>query len=210
MIQLIAHRGYWLRPAEKNSRLAFERALDHGFGIETDFRDLDGELVVSHDIPRHGAMTAAAFVDLFKARPTASPMALNVKADGLQALMAEFIAASGMADAFVFDMAVPDMRGYLSSGVPTFTRLSEYEPTPAFLDRSAGVWLDAFEGEWYDAALISALLAQDKRVAIVSPELHGRPHAALWRFLKENRFHADARVSICTDLPLDAQEYFHA
>ena len=39
-----AHRGWWLTPAEKNSKAAFERALAAGYGIETDVRDCDGEL----------------------------------------------------------------------------------------------------------------------------------------------------------------------
>jgi len=210
MIQLIAHRGFWLEPAEKNTEVAFSRALQHGFGIETDFRDCDGQLVVSHDVPKRGAMTAAAFAELFKSCPASAPMALNVKADGLQQLMADFIAASGISDGFVFDMAVPDMRAYLSSGIPVFTRLSEFETLPALLDRSAGVWLDAFESEWYDDVLIRALLENGKRVAIVSPELHHRPHEALWRFLKDKQLHRSAAVSICTDLPMDAREYFHA
>jgi glycerophosphoryl diester phosphodiesterase len=49
--RILAHRGYWLEPGEKNSLSAFRRAFEGGFGIETDIRDLDGELVVSHDPP---------------------------------------------------------------------------------------------------------------------------------------------------------------
>ena len=35
-MNIIAHRGYWKVSSEMNTRVAFERALINGFGIETD------------------------------------------------------------------------------------------------------------------------------------------------------------------------------
>jgi hypothetical protein len=209
-MQLIAHRGYWLEPAEKNTSVAFVRALQNGFGIETDFRDFNAGLVVSHDVPTASAMTASEFARLFRATPVNAPMALNIKADGLQKLLADFAVECPMPDAFVFDMSVPDMRGYLTGNIPVYTRLSEFEPQPAFFEQSAGVWLDAFEGEWYGMPVIQGLLDQGKKVAIVSPELHRRPHLALWTQLRDNGLHLHRTLSLCTDFPLDARTFFHA
>ena len=76
-MQLIAHRGYWLDPKEKNTETAFVRALQHGFGIETDFRDLNGHLVISHDVPTHGVMLASKFAALYKACPVKAPSPLS-------------------------------------------------------------------------------------------------------------------------------------
>jgi len=208
-MNIIAHRGYWLYAYEKNTTLAFSRALEHGFGIETDFRDLNGQLVVSHDVPVEGAMKVDEFIDLYKKFPVLAPIALNIKADGLHLLIKELITKTGMSNYFVFDMSVPDTRGYLSEQVPVFTRLSEYETQPSFLEQSQGIWLDAFDGEWYGAQVITELLSKNKQVAIVSPELHGRPHIELWKFLKENNFHLNSQISMCTDFPLDAKEYFN-
>ncbi len=210
MLNIIAHRGYWLEVAEKNSLVAFSRALEYGFGIETDLRDLDRKLVVSHDVPVEGAMNVAEFINLYKQYPVAAPMALNIKSDGLYPLIKDLIIQSGMTNYFVFDMSVPDTRGYLAEQIPVFTRLSEYETAPAFLDKSRGVWLDAFESEWYDEKVIQNLLSQEKQVAIVSPELHRRPHLQQWQFLKEHHFHKSDLVSLCTDFPLEAKEYFNA
>ncbi|MDB5448782.1 MAG: hypothetical protein JWQ97_4099, partial [Phenylobacterium sp.] len=50
-MRIISHRGYWREPSEKNSRTAFARTLEAGFGTETDVRDLVGQLVVAHDPP---------------------------------------------------------------------------------------------------------------------------------------------------------------
>lgn len=207
-MKIVAHRGYWLDESEKNSPAAFERALAGGFGIETDLRDAGREVVISHDMPGGGEMTLDAFLALCARHPAGRPLALNIKADGLQAPVAAALAAHGTADAFVFDMAVPDALGYLARGLPTYTRSSEYETVPSYLDRAAGVWLDAFNGEWYEARDVEAWLAQGKAVCVVSPELHRRPHLDLWRRLRAAGLHRHAALSLCTDFPQAAKDFF--
>jgi hypothetical protein len=210
MMQVIAHRGYWLKPEEKNTEIAFARALQHGFGIETDFRDSNGKLVISHDVPEYGAYPIDQFIKLFRQMPVDAPIAINVKSDGLYGLVKDLIVRSGVRSYFVFDMSVPDTLGYLSANIPVYTRLSEYEPTPALLNKCKGVWLDAFEREWYDDGIINELLEMNKSIAFVSPELHKRPYIKMWEFLIDHKLHLNSRVSICTDFPLDAKEFFYA
>ncbi|NGZ83092.1 phosphodiesterase [Duganella aceris] len=207
-MKIVAHRGYWLDASEKNTPAAFERALAGGFGIETDLRDAGRGVVIAHDMPAGGEMPLDAFLALCARYPAGRPLALNIKADGLQAPVAAALAAHGTADAFVFDMAVPDALGYLQHGLPAYTRSSEYETVPAFLERAAGVWLDAFHGEWYQPAQIAAWLEQGKAVCIVSPELHRRPHLELWRRLRDAGLHRQPALSLCTDFPQAAKDFF--
>lgn len=209
-MDIVAHRGYWTTASEKNSLGAFERALQGGFGIETDLRDALGGVVISHDIPGGGEMTLDAFLALCAQYPAARPLALNIKADGLQALVAAALTKHHISGAFVFDMAVPDALGYLARSLPAYTRCSEVETVPSFMEQASGVWLDAFYGEWYQPQQIEAWLAQGKQVCIVSPELHRRPHLALWQRLRDAGLQRHAGLSLCTDFPLDAKEYFSA
>src|SRR5207253_10360528 len=130
------------------------------------------------------------------------PLALNVKADGLQQLLPPLLARHTVTNWFVFDMSVPDALGWLRIGAPTFTRQSEVEPNPAYYEPAAGVWLDAFDGEWWDAGVIGRHLAVGKRVCVVSPELHGRDPRSAWDALVV--FRSDPRVMLCTDRPEDA------
>lgn len=51
-IKILAHRGFWKEETEKNTKIAFERAFNSGFGIETDLRDIKGEIVISHNMPQ--------------------------------------------------------------------------------------------------------------------------------------------------------------
>ncbi len=210
MIQIIAHRGLWSSPSEKNTLKAFRDALDNGFGIETDFRDLNGELVVCHDIPNNqNAVKAKDFEDLLNSYSISCNLALNIKSDGLCHLIQAFINEIRGNDCFVFDMSIPDMRSYLQHGLSVFTRISEYEMEPIFLKDSHGIWVDSFSSEWYEAKNLVKYIEMGKKVAIVSPELHGRPHLKLWADIKNSKLSRSPSLSICTDHPISAHNFFY-
>lgn len=207
MMKIIAHRGMWLKPEEKNTIPAFERALQNGFGIETDFRDFNGELVISHDPAGLGSIKAQSFFDLCSHYPSVGPHAINIKSDGLQRLLNPYLAKWPIQDYFVFDMSVPDSLEYVKSKINTFTRVSEYEAYQDFDGKATGVWLDGFKSEWYRVEEIIYYLTLGKSVAIVSSELHGRDHQSLWAIIK-SLYTKDMPLMLCTDLPLKARKYF--
>jgi hypothetical protein len=106
-------------------------------------------------------------------------------------------------------MSFTDAVGYISAGLPAYTRISEYEATPLLLSKMSGVWVDAFHSEWYVEQDLSALLKQSKQICIVSPELHGRPHMPLWVNLKKWKLHISYQVGLCTDFPMLARQFFY-
>jgi hypothetical protein len=203
---VISHRGYWEDRQERNTRAAFLRSFSLGFGTETDVRDSNGTLVISHDPPTGGEMSLIEFLAL--PGIAGLPLAINVKADGLAEPLMTTMQAAGHENWFAFDMSVPDMLQYLRVGCPTFTRLSEYEPQASCIDRATGIWLDAFEGEWFDAALIQEMLSHGRQVCVVSSELHGRDPAQLWALLEPLR--DAARLMLCTDMPEQARDQLGA
>jgi len=206
---ILAHRGHWLDPAEKNAMVAFRRAIDGGYGIETDLRDLDGELVISHDPPRRSTRITAT--EFFHACGFDSgQLALNVKADGLQQLTLDVLAEADVQPSrvFVFDMAVPDALRWLDTPVPAFTRVSELETEPSFVDQAAGVWVDDFTGRFPQLDHCRIWLDRGLRVTLVSPELHGRPHLPVWEAARVAGMAEHPDFSICTDLPDDAHTFF--
>jgi glycerophosphoryl diester phosphodiesterase len=211
---ILAHRGWWLKPDEKNSRLALGRAFENGFGVETDIRDLNGELVVSHDMPvaGHDGLLFDDFLDLYSKSGANTVLALNVKSDGLAGAMLKSLDAFGVKNYFVFDMSVPDTLGYLSNGMRVFTRRSEFEQGSTLDARAEGLWLDSFEEAFVSCTLIRESVAAEKFSAVVSPELHRKPHLQAWdtwramlRTLSEEE---RARVMLCTDFPDAARACF--
>jgi hypothetical protein len=203
-MQIISHRGYWLEKPERNLKVAFDRSFDLGFGTETDVRDVAGRLVISHDMPNGEEMSLDDLLQIMAGRNL--PLAMNIKADGLCEPLKATFEAHGHSNWFVFDMAVPDMRSYLASGVCTYTRLSDVEPVPAWLSEADGIWLDSFGSEWYSRDQLAGLLADGKEICVVSSELHGREHLPLWQLLAE--FQGAANLTLCTDLPESARSFF--
>lgn len=207
-MKIISHRGYWKDKNEKNTKQAFIRSFNLGFGTETDIRDRNGTLVISHDIPNGNEMPLDDFFDLLEDKSL--PLALNIKADGLCEILYQYVRESNITNAFVFDMSVPDLRSYLKNDyVKVFTRLSEYEPVAAFYDSSDGVWLDCFERIWFSESDIIDILLVKKLVCVVSPELHGRrDYHKLWDLLKNIPSENSNNLILCTDIPEEALAYF--
>lgn len=203
-MKIISHRGYWTAENEKNSEVAFRRSFDMGYGTETDVRDASGELVISHDMPSGGEMTLEDFFKL--TGMYGLPLALNIKSDGLASAVSMLASRNNIKNWFVFDMSIPDMKNYLTLGCPVYCRVSEVERTPVWVDECIGVWLDSFGPEWYDAGFISELLANGKELCVVSSELHGRRKNKLWEMLLP--LSSEPRLTLCTDQPKHASEYF--
>lgn len=208
-IAILAHRGLWKLHGERNTPAALAAALDAGFGVETDVRDCLGTLVISHDMPAGNEQRFDDFLDLYVQAQSTAPLAINVKADGLAEAIRAALYCRGIDDYFCFDMSVPDSRSYTALGMRVFARRSELEPHSVGTDRAAGIWLDAFEGTWFNVDAIHHWLSCGQDVCVVSPELHGRPHAPLWKDIHRCLAHADrlsptssrGRLMLCTDFP---------
>jgi hypothetical protein len=215
-MERLAHRGLWNEAAEKNSRVAFERAFAAGFGVETDLRDHAGTVVISHDPPGGATEPEMSFEDflaLYRRCDAAGTLALNIKADGLSAIVHQLLKKYQLGRYFVFDMAIPDMLAYSKLGMRCFSRQSEVE-IPTLLKNFSpyspieGIWLDSFSSIWYPTDLVREHLASGLDVCLVSPELHGRDPQPWWdelrTFLETTPPDTDprpGRLMLCTDFP---------
>lgn len=171
-MKILAHRGLWHSDEDKNSVEAMKRAFDNGFGIETDIRDYNGDLVISHDIPNGDKLLSfESFLKIYSKYP-GFPLALNIKSDGLQKLLLSQLSSYSINNYFVFDMSIPDTINYLNLQINCFTRQSEIEKDPLLYESATGIWLDSFKSTWFDEDLINNHVKNGKIVAIVSPELH--------------------------------------
>ncbi len=203
--RLLAHRGLWPHRIGQNSPEALLAAVRKGYGIETDLRDVDGRLVLSHDPARTDAVGALRVLQQVIASASASPtLALNVKADGILPMLDEVLVEIQKTNAFFFDMSMPQLISYTRQGVPVAVRVSEYEPLNYDLfdrlDIPVRVWLDSFDSDWWleDRHVIE--LAHSSTVFIVSPELHGREPKQVWDWFL-NAVNRGADVYLCTDDP---------
>jgi len=206
---VLSHRGYWKETHEKNLPIAFERSFSLGFGTETDIRDYKGELVISHDIADDKSISVKEMFEIYNKYDNTLPLALNVKADGLQVKLKELLEEYKIENYFVFDMSVPDGLGYLKQNIKAFTRESEYEKIPSFYDEAYGIWLDEFQGHWITKEVIEKHIKNGKQICIVSPDLHKREYKKEWQHYKtiEKELGVNTMM-ICTDYPEITKEFF--
>lgn len=205
-MKIIAHRGFWKEESEKNTMTALRRAVQCGFGFETDFRDCAGSIVISHNPPRGGEITAESVFQMYQNLGGTMPLALNIKADGLQNGMKLLLEKYGIKNYFLFDMSVCDTVLYVERSMSIASRSSEFEPYKPFYKDSSVVWVDYFDGRKNILDEVQQYMRDGKIPCIVSPELHQLPHEELWQILKEN---VSGKYYLCTDYPDKAKEYFN-
>lgn len=207
-MEIISHRGYWLSNEEKNSPDAFIRSFISEFGTETDFRDRLGEIVISHDPSVGGEML---LTDLLLLTGSLQPtLALNVKADGLALPLMRILEHFEYANYFVFDMSGPEYLSYKNAGHPTYARVSELEQPDLEVLKPDGIWLDGLMADRWRIEWLKLNAPRELRVAIVSPELHGRDHKHFWDELKVAGISKWKNIMLCTDYPNDARNFFGA
>ena len=78
-MQILAHRGFWglqdsTKQIKPNSLESFKHAFQNGFGIESDLRDFDLQLVVSHDMPTSQALRTQSLFAFYKIFRTIRPL----------------------------------------------------------------------------------------------------------------------------------------
>lgn len=194
--RIYCHRGQWSVKTEQNSFKALRDASDNGFGLETDVRDSHEKLVISHDA------FLPPLLNLSEIASLNSPIALNVKSDGLlrhgRELISKIIEAPR---SFVFDGSIPEMLQYKRIGANHALRLSEYETELPWL--SGFIWLDAFESDWWLRSDILQQLSEKQFVVVVSPELHSREYRGVWDAVTSEISKGNPNVGICTDKPID-------
>lgn len=211
--QVFAHRGLWKETGlEANSREAIVNAIRNSFSLETDIRDSDRRIVVSHE-PAHSTstfLTLDFLLDELQARGNSQQMmALNVKADVLTLIEGEVLdkVKDLQNQLYFFDMSIPETLRYSRASMPFAIRASEYESITDIGDtvwpsKPSAVWVDGFHDDWFleNSAASILKLADNFLLTIVSPELHGRDSTRFeaWfkKYAPENK-----NLSVCTDYP---------
>ena len=217
-MNILAHRGIWEDLNDRNSISSLCLAIENGFGIETDVRDHEGKLVISHDMPIDECLLLDDFLSEYNKITNLQSkkpfLAINIKSDGLSKQLNHTLELNKIENYFVFDMSLPDTLPYLDNGMKVFLRQSEYEVLPANIKSHDGVWIDQFKSQWFENEVLLNHLNKGKKVCIVSPELHSRDYMNHWKALRgdkqlKNDDSMRDLLMICTDHPFEARDYFN-
>lgn len=205
-MKIISHRGLWKEPSEENSLEAFASSQAAGFGLETDLRSFQGELLLSHDAITEPSRCVRfeQLIQLWKKTPHL-PLFLNIKEDGLLPLLHPWREQLLAWPVVFFDMSVPQLVQFSRIYPPSHlaTRYSEYEKNPSGIELCSWLWVDGFQLDPELAALRNLKSKNQVNLALVSPELHSRDPVHFWNQLKLNGFSSDHSSVLCTDRSFD-------
>ena len=194
-------------PEEKNSTLAIERGILNFDGIETDIRDVHKNLAVSHDMPEGRVIFFEKI--LSDCCDTEKVFAINIKADGLSDSLKRLLEVYNIKNYFTFDMSIPEMVVYRDRGLKFYTSISDICTHPILIESASGIWLDSFEFLWYSENELLKIIDFNLPICVVSEELHGRDHLSQWSLLSRIEQKSNFELSICTDYPSQARDYFN-
>lgn len=216
-IEILAHRGLWRKPNEMNTLKSFRYAFEKGFGIETDIRDKDGELYISHDpiIDEKNCARFSEFIDLYKLYAMNKTLAINIKSDGIIKKINDLLKINKITEFFFFDMSIPDLVEAKRLDCDNlYARLSEFENPINLKSITTGLCLDSFNGDFYfkDESILN--IKDFSNVIIISPELHGFSKLKLKVFWDALKFHflrkyPEKKFMLCTDKPIESNQFFN-
>lgn len=167
--------------------------IDARFGVEIDVRDYGSNIVLSHDKPGKQAIKLSDYLNKLQKN---TMVAINAKSSEIESDIYNILGRNKHVQYFTFDWSVPSLIKALQAGLVCAFRMSEYEKE--IHPGCSWVWVDAFHSIWYDQAFLKALKSRGLKLALVSPELHGRAD----EMSKLARFVSNGLVdAICTDLP---------
>ncbi len=169
------------------------KEINPKFGLEIDIHNYNNKLVLAHDHPNEQSTKLEDFITHV---PKNSLLAINIKNEEVEAELKIILSRSKTTNYFTFDWPVTSLRNAINHDLNCAFRLSEYEKD--IVPNCPWVWLDSFNGIWYDADFLISLKKSGIKLAIVSPELHNR-EADISK-VKDivNAVKVDA---MCTDIP---------
>jgi hypothetical protein len=199
--QLLAHRGYWKVDNEKNSFLSLKSALLKGYGIETDIRDFNGLLVVSHDIPLDKSLYLEELFSFYRSNNLSNFLALNIKSDGILTLLKTMLNKYKIINYCIFDMSIPETIKAKQLHLNFLVRMSDIEEN-SFDLKPYGVWLDFFyDVNYFKKVNLIKLLDKYSLIILVSHELHKHSPYIYMKNLLTTKLVNKTNLFICTDIP---------
>ena len=223
MTDILAHRANLAgpQPALENSFAATQRALELGFGLETDLRrDPQNRFCIAHDPqPWTAENDFVKFGALFR-KFSGRTIAMNVKELGYETVLIALQKSGdlgGKSFYFDFELLEPKTPGLTQRLIQVLPGGDRTAVAARLSDRgeslkqclsipATAVWADEFDSLWLTRREVEAVHAAGRKFYAISPELHGFDEAA--RLQRWQQFKDWKIDGLCTDYALSAREFF--
>ncbi len=172
--------------------------LNKNFGTEIDIRTLNNKLILNHE-PFKKAVLLSTYLKKFNHKF----LILNVKEEGIESLILNYIRKYKIKNYFLLDVTVPKIFQFIKSKkkLNLCLRISKFEKLSNlnfFHKKISWVWIDTFDNEIPLNIRDLKYLSKRFKLCLVSPELIKTNNINLIKFIKLNSKKLNFFSAVCS------------
>jgi hypothetical protein len=171
---------------------------DHNFGVEVDVRSINKKLILNHE-PFQKATSLNTFLKKFNHKF----LILNVKEEGIENLILNYVKKNRIKNYFLLDVTVPKIFQFIKNKkknnlclrISKFERLNQLN---FFNKKIEWIWVDTFDNKI--PLNINDLEGYSKKfkLCLVSPELVKTNNIDVIKFIKINKYKLNFFSAVCS------------
>jgi hypothetical protein len=171
---------------------------DHNFGVEVDVRSINKKLILNHE-----PFQKATSLDTFLKKFNHKFLILNVKEEGIENLILNYVKKNRIKNYFLLDVTVPKIFQFIKNKkknnlclrISKFERLNQLN---FFNKKIEWIWVDTFDNKI--PLNINDLEGYSKKfkLCLVSPELVKTNNIDVIKFIKINKYKLNFFSAVCS------------
>ena len=171
---------------------------DHNFGVEVDVRSINKKLILNHE-----PFQKATSLDTFLKKFNHKFLILNVKEEGIENLILNYVKKNRIKNYFLLDVTVPKIFQFIKNKkknnlclrISKFERLNQLN---FFNKKIEWIWVDTFDNKI--PLNINDLEGYSKKfkLCLVSPELVKTNNIDVTKFIKINKYKLNFFSAVCS------------
>ena len=171
---------------------------DHNFGVEVDVRSINKKLILNHE-----PFQKATSLDTFLKKFNHKFLILNVKEEGIENLILNYVKKNRIKNYFLLDVTVPKIFQFIKNKKKNnlCLRISKFEKLNQlnfFNKKIEWIWVDTFDNKI--PLNINDLEGYSKKfkLCLVSPELVKTNNIDVIKFIKINKYKLNFFSAVCS------------
>jgi len=172
--------------------------IDHNFGVEVDVRSINKKLILNHE-PFQKAVSLDTFLKKFNHKF----LILNVKEEGIENLILNYVKKNRIKNYFLLNVKVPKIFQFIKNKKKNnlCLRISKFEKLNQlnfFNKKIEWIWVDTFDNKI--PLNINDLEGYSKKfkLCLVSPELVKTNNIDVTKFIKINKYKLNFFSAVCS------------
>ena len=171
---------------------------DHNFGVEVDVRSINKKLILNHE-----PFQKATSLDTFLKKFNHKFLILNVKEEGIENFILNYVKKNRIKNYFLLDVTVPKIFQFIKNKkknnlclrISKFERLNQLN---FFNKKIEWIWVDTFDNKI--PLNINDLEGYSKKfkLCLVSPELVKTNNIDVIKFIKINKYKLNFFSAVCS------------